>query len=358
MSETLRDFGDLRKSCVGRIRQSSSSEQALDRIDHELHLLKVFRQEETFLNMVRWHRKATATAIPLRLIGAGVCSYLGYLLELNEIDPLEFHLPAERALGSRNLQFTFQAEKIDLAPLQSSRDDFQIPPQSLSLQVADPVQQISWEVNSEILRGDFWDFDLAAIPRNDSKVWKSICDDEDETLSLVTPSTKEFVREFEPQSLLELAIVSGLDLIDLTAPEQVEEYRRRRKTNLLTRPYGSVVAGMLRPTQGMLLFQEQILNLLTGLTRLHPWEPQQILQKSARGDGGEIEQGRFLAEARPNLLRTEHAEDLFEEIQMAARFAPCLGHLLAMALVTYQTAYLRVHFPREIARVIERLPSH
>lgn len=358
MSETLRDFGDLRKCCVGRIRQSSSSEQALDRIDHELHLLKVFRQEESFLKMVRWHREATISAIPLRLIGAGVSSYLTYLLEMHEIDPFEFHLPAERALGSRNLQFTFQAEKIDLAPLQSSRDSLDLPSRSLSLQVADPVQQIPWEVNSEILRGGFWDFDLTSIPRDDSEVWRSLCEDADESLLFLTPSTREFVREFEPQSLLELAIVSGLDVIDLTAPEQVEEYRRRRNSNLSTRPYGSVVAGMLRSTQGMLLFQEQILNLLTGLTRLHPWEPQQILQRSARGQGGEIEQGRFLEEVRPNLLRPEHAADLFEEIQMAARFAPCLGHLLAMALVTYQTAYLRVHFPREFARVIERLPTN
>jgi len=358
MSETLRDFGDLRKSCVGRIRQSSSGDQALDRIDHELQLLKVFRHGENFLKMVRWHREATATAIPVRLIGAGVSSYLAYLLELHEIDPLEFYLPAERALGSQTLQFTFQVEKIDLAALQTSRDGVELSSQSLSLQVADPVQEIPWEVSSEILRGDFWGFELASIPRNDSEVWKSLCDDEDETLSLLTPSTREFVREFPPRSLLELAIVSGLDLIDLTAPEQVEEYRQRRNSNHSTRPYGLVVAGMLRSTQGMLLFQEQILNLLTGLTRLHPWEPQQILQKSARGDRGEIEQGRFLAEVRPNLLRPEHAEDLFEEIQMAARFAPCLGHQLAMALMTYQTAYLRVHFPHEFARVVERLPSN
>lgn len=358
MSETLGDIRDLRKVCVSQMPARSSSELALDRIDHELQLLKVFRQEETFLKMVRWHREATATAIPLRLIGAGVSSYLAYLLEFHDIDPLEYHLPTERALSIFSLQFTFQVEESDFNQLHSPQDDLHPPLPIINLHVADPVQEIPWEVNSEILRGGMFEFELATIPRDDSAVWRSLLDNEDDPLPLLSPSIRELAREFKAQTLLDLAIVSGLDLIDLTAPEQVEEYRRRRRRNSPTRPYGREVARILHSTQGMLLFQEQIMNLFTCLTRLHPWEPQQILQKSARGQGGEIEQGRFLEEVRPNLLRPEHAADLFEEIQMAARFAPCLGHLLAMALVTYQTAYLRVHFPREFARVIERLPSN
>ena len=109
---------------------------------------------------------------------------------------------------------------------------------------------------------------------------------------------------------------------------------------------------ILGDTQGVLLFQEQILRLATEIAGLS-WEEAEHLRRGMskfRADEMEHIRARFVAGCQrkggPG-LSDQQARTLWEQVEPFAGYGFNQGHATAYAGVSYRSAYVKAHWPAE-----------
>ncbi len=109
---------------------------------------------------------------------------------------------------------------------------------------------------------------------------------------------------------------------------------------------------ILGDTQGVLLFQEQILRLATEIAGLS-WEEAEHLRRGMskfRADEMAHIRARFVAgcqrEGGPG-LSDQQARTLWEQVEPFAGYGFNQGHATAYAAVSYRSAYVKAHWPAE-----------
>jgi DNA polymerase-3 subunit alpha len=106
---------------------------------------------------------------------------------------------------------------------------------------------------------------------------------------------------------------------------------------------------VLRDTHGVIVYQEQILQILQRIAGYTPGEAD--LVRKAIGKKIEklmrAEEPKFMEGARAQGLSEDQARKLWELIQPFAGYSFNRAHAACYGLVAYQTAYLKAHYPVE-----------
>ncbi|MCA9957784.1 MAG: hypothetical protein KC443_02040, partial [Anaerolineales bacterium] len=124
---------------------------------------------------------------------------------------------------------------------------------------------------------------------------------------------------------------------------------------------------ILQPTQGVLLFQEQILRLAVEIAGLS-WEQADHLRRGmSKFQSREMAAMRLAfvlgcQRAAPDgpALTPQQAETLWEQVMAFAGYGFNQGHATAYADVSYRSAYLKTHYPAEFlcARLMDQGGFH
>jgi error-prone DNA polymerase len=107
---------------------------------------------------------------------------------------------------------------------------------------------------------------------------------------------------------------------------------------------------ILAETLGVIIFQEQVIRVAMAIAGLSPAEADGLRRALGRSHSEQALaalQERFLAGALANGVARAAAEEIWQQIQGFAGFGFCKSHAAAFALVSYQTLYLKAHFPVE-----------
>jgi DNA polymerase-3 subunit alpha len=110
-----------------------------------------------------------------------------------------------------------------------------------------------------------------------------------------------------------------------------------------------VTKDVLEETHGVMVFQEQvmqILNLLGGIELADAYSCIKAISKKKLPIIAKFRE-EFVAGARQQGLDKKRAEDLFSQIEKFAGYGFNKSHSTAYALIAYQTAYLKAHYPVE-----------
>jgi error-prone DNA polymerase len=107
---------------------------------------------------------------------------------------------------------------------------------------------------------------------------------------------------------------------------------------------------ILAETLGVIIFQEQVIRVAMAIAGLSPAEADELRRALGRSRSEEALialQERFLKGALANGVARAAAEEVWQQVQGFAGFGFCKSHAAAFALVSYQTLYLKAHFPAE-----------
>jgi DNA polymerase-3 subunit alpha len=111
---------------------------------------------------------------------------------------------------------------------------------------------------------------------------------------------------------------------------------------------------ILKDTYGVILYQEQVMNIASVLADYSMAEADN-LRKAMGKKISEImaqERERFLLRAREKGVDQEKAESVFNQIEKFGRYGFNKAHSAAYAMIAFQTAYLKAHFPVEFMAAI------
>lgn len=106
---------------------------------------------------------------------------------------------------------------------------------------------------------------------------------------------------------------------------------------------------VLKDTYGTIVYQEQIMQVFQVLADYSLGQADQVRRMMGKKDIKKMEEQRekFIERSAKHDMKKEDAENLFKQILNFASYCFNRSHSAAYALVAYQTAYLKCHYPVE-----------
>ncbi len=115
---------------------------------------------------------------------------------------------------------------------------------------------------------------------------------------------------------------------------------------------------LLAETYGVMIYQEQVMQVVSGAAGLSPEDADEFRRCMSKKPGWRALENyrvRFLRGAAGNRIPEATAAELWRQIEGFASYAFCKAHSASFAHLSFQTAYLKAHFPaRFMAALISR----
>ncbi|HCE67667.1 MAG TPA: DNA polymerase III subunit alpha [Geobacter sp.] len=106
---------------------------------------------------------------------------------------------------------------------------------------------------------------------------------------------------------------------------------------------------ILKDTYGVIVYQEQVMQISRSLAGYSLGQADLLRRAMGKKDAKEMERQKdtFLAGAKELGIDTKKAEAIFDQMAKFAEYGFNKSHSAAYALIAYQTAYLKAHYPVE-----------
>ena len=214
--------------------------------------------------------------------------------------------------------------------------------------VEECVEQIA------LLRGK--PIDLSRIPLDDPGVYREIQDADTVGLfQIESRAQMQSLLRTRPENLddltIQVALVRPGPIQGKAVHPYIERRQRLREDPSYEPPYDHPsLAEPLRETLGAIIFQEQVLEVAMALAGFSVGEAEGLRRAMSRKrslDAMEAYRRRFLDGALANGADLETAELVFSKLSGFASFGFPKSHAAAFALLAYQSAWLRHHYPEE-----------
>lgn len=199
---------------------------------------------------------------------------------------------------------------------------------------------------SEIRRTADSDFSIDAIAHNDEPTFSLI--QSTQTLGLFqieSPGQRELVGKLQPASMSDLIIDISLFRPGPVKSDMIRPFLNARHGFSAPRYIHPDLAPILRETGGVVVFHEQVISIIatmTGISLAAADEKRRSLGDKA-GQQEVCDWFFPLAAERGYDLST--ITEVWDVLRAFASFGFCKAHAAAFALPTYQSAWLKTHYP-------------
>ena len=162
------------------------------------------------------------------------------------------------------------------------------------------------------------------------------------------PQVKRMLIDGRPETVLDLAAINAANRPGPITSGNTERYLQNRKLGESGDSIHPSIAGILTPTGGILLYQEQVMEIARELGGFSLGEAD-ILRKAMGKKNFEVmrnQQEKFLAGADKRGVPQQEARAIWEMMAKFAGYGFNKAHSVCYAWIAYQTAYLKCHHPQ------------
>jgi len=162
------------------------------------------------------------------------------------------------------------------------------------------------------------------------------------------PQVKRMLNEARPETVMDLTAINAANRPGPLASGNTAQYLENRKNRTTGQSQYPSIAEILAPTGGVLLYQEQVLEIAKKLGGFTLGEAD-LLRKAMgkkKFDVMEAQKAKFLAGVKERKVPAREAELVWEMMAVFAGYGFNKAHSLCYAWIAYQTAYLKCHYPQ------------
>lgn len=191
-------------------------------------------------------------------------------------------------------------------------------------------------------------FDITKIPFDDAETFRLISDGQaDGVFQLESNGMKQMLTQLQPESLED--IIAAIALYRPGPMDSIPTYiARRHKREEVVYPVPAL-RDVLGITYGCIVYQEQVMQifrLLAGYSFAHADLVRRAMAKK-KADVMMAEEKSFIEGAKKMGVAPAVAEQIFNDMASFASYAFNKSHATAYAVLSYRTAYLKAHYPKE-----------
>ena len=198
----------------------------------------------------------------------------------------------------------------------------------------------------EIARTEALKVDLDEIPTDDEPTFELIrASDTLGCFQIESPGQRELLQKLQPTRWEDLIVDISLFRPGPVKSDMIRPYLNRRHG--MERPVYAhpALRPALRETYGVIVYHEQVMRTLAALAGYDLTTADRI--RRHLDDDAELPSLRedFLKRARERGVPDDVAETTWDDVAQFASFGFCKAHAAAFAVPTYQSAYLKAHWP-------------
>ena len=162
-----------------------------------------------------------------------------------------------------------------------------------------------------------------------------------------SPGFRKMMMKMEPDCIDDIIV-----MISLYRPgpmDQIPRYIKNKNNKDHIEYTHKSLEDILRPTYGCMVYQEQVMQIFRKLAGYSLGRADIVRRAMGKKkiDVMNKEREVFIQGAQKNGIDNESANKIFDEMAEFAKYAFNKSHAAAYAVVAYQTAYLKCHYPNE-----------
>lgn len=192
------------------------------------------------------------------------------------------------------------------------------------------------------------DFDLEAVDISDKKTYELICTGQTSgVFQLESSGMKAMLTNLCPESIDD--ILAAIALYRPGPMESIPKYIEGKNAQEKVEYAHPLLEPILRPTYGCIVYQEQVMNIFRTVAGFSFGRADIVRRAMSKKKASALaaERDNFIDGAAQRGVDRETAVKLFEDMSSFASYAFNKSHAAAYAMLSFRTAYLKAHYPRE-----------
>ena len=258
--------------------------------------------------------------------------------------PLWEYVPCFRPAGQEGETIATQFNMTDVEKVGLVKFDF------LGLKTLTVIQTAVDLVNAERAREGGELLDIALIPLDDTAVYAMISRaDVTGVFQLESSGFRDLLKKLKPDCFEDIVAAGALYRPGPIEGGMVDDFVERKHGRKKVEYAHPALEPILRDTYGVIVYQEQVMQISSALAGYSLGQAD-LLRRAMGKKKADVmahEKASFLKGAQARLVDAKIAEGVFDLMEKFAGYGFNRSHSAAYGLITYQTAYLKHHFPVE-----------
>jgi DNA polymerase-3 subunit alpha len=194
------------------------------------------------------------------------------------------------------------------------------------------------------------DFSIESIPLNDKDTYKLLSDARTfGVFQLESSGLRDILRKLKPEAFEDVIALVALYRPGPLGSGMVDDFIKRKHGTVPIKNIVPQLDDILKETYGVILYQEQVMKIASVLGGFSMGAADLLRRAMGKKKPEEMAQQRekFVKGAVANRIPQDKADKIFDLMEHFAGYGFNKSHSAAYALVAYQTAYLKSHYPLE-----------
>jgi DNA polymerase-3 subunit alpha len=192
--------------------------------------------------------------------------------------------------------------------------------------------------------------DLDSLSLDDPKAYEIFAaGDTDGIFQVESAGMRRYLRMLKPSCFEDVIAMLALYRPGPLESGMVEDFiQRKQGLKPVTYPHPSL-EDTLKATYGVIVYQEQVMRIAQVMGNYSLGEGDLLRRAMGKKVAAEMaaQRQRFLSGARENGIPESKANEVFDLMELFAKYGFNKSHSAAYALISYYTAYLKAHYPVE-----------
>lgn len=192
--------------------------------------------------------------------------------------------------------------------------------------------------------------DMDVLPLDDAKTFDLLCQGRTEgVFQLESPGMRGVLVDLKPSCFEDVIALLALYRPGPLESGMVTTFVRCKHGQTEVEYLVPQLKPILKDTYGVILYQEQVMKIASDLAAYSLGEADILRRAMGKKDPKVMAQqrSRFMQGARKNAIPETKAAQIFDLMEKFAGYGFNKSHSAAYALISYQTAYIKAHFPIE-----------
>ena len=193
-------------------------------------------------------------------------------------------------------------------------------------------------------------FDITSVSLDDKATYELLSSGNTTGIfQLESPGMRDILVKIKPDHFDDLVAILALYRPGPLGSGMVDDYVKRCRGLVPVKYDTPELKDILKETQGVIVYQEQVMKIANVLAGFSLGEADLLRRAMGKKDPETMAKlkSRFVEGAKRNGTSEKKAEKIFDLIEYFAGYGFNKSHSAAYALITYQTAYLKAHYPVE-----------
>src|SRR6185503_114606 len=200
----------------------------------------------------------------------------------------------------------------------------------------------------EVTRGE--KVDIEQLPLDDKETYRPLCQGNTTgVFQLESTGIREMTVKIRPNCFEDLVAILALYRPGPLDSGMADDYIKRKSGKEKIKYLHPLLESILKDTYGVIVYQEQVMQTAQLLAGYTMGDADILRRAMGKKDPEEMaaQRERFVSGAVAKKLDEKRATEIFDQMETFARYGFNKSHSAAYALVSYQTAYLKTHYPVE-----------